>query len=373
MAIALQSVQALRGIACLTVVLFHVSSRDLHFFHWVSVHPLRALSHFGYGGVDLFFVLSGFIIASTSRENLGKPGKLVPFLIKRAWRIYPPFWAALALGLGVTAVLNFNYFRADDVGRVLVRTILLVPLPQGFEVLPAAWSLAYEVLFYLAFGLLFLLPRRFGPWTFVAWALAIGLFGLTSDHPATNVFVRHVTSPLVWEFLLGCAVAWLPQRLTGRAAAWTAAAAVVWLGIGLILTPDTSPNGLGIQEFHRAVIFGVGSALFLLAAVGYEQGGGRVRMNWLVRLGDASYSIYLIHGPVQEALFYFDLRYQWPHAWFWHLVWLAAMTVIPVLAAFAFHYAVERPLLAMSRSKKRTTVPRPRPPLIPISLTARHE
>src|SRR4051812_18041777 len=91
------TLQALRGAACLLVVVLHTAGVEAKF--GLRFAPLRPVQWFGYAGVDLFFVLSGFIIAATPRADLGRPRRLPAYLFRRAWRIYPTFWAVLALAL----------------------------------------------------------------------------------------------------------------------------------------------------------------------------------------------------------------------------------------------------------------------------------
>src|SRR5438445_4424488 len=89
-----QNLQALRGIACLLVIWFHL---------WIDARKfgletpiLREIEWFGFAGVDLFFVLSGFLITSTNFRHLGRAAAAPGFLFRRFWRIYPMFWVAMA-------------------------------------------------------------------------------------------------------------------------------------------------------------------------------------------------------------------------------------------------------------------------------------
>jgi peptidoglycan/LPS O-acetylase OafA/YrhL len=367
-----QSVQALRGVACLAVVLFHVNNYDLAYFGYVSYHPLRPVVNFGYAGVDLFFVLSGFIIATTNRSNLGRPAAVPRFLFRRAWRIYPTFWAALIPATLYMVNTNPDFFRVNE-SRVFFHTLSLLPLLQGFDLLPAAWSLSFELMFYLAFSLLFLLPRRAGPWFLGVWAVVVVTYAIITDGQPANIYTRHVLCPFVLEFLMGCAVAWLPAWPQGRWAAAVATLALVWAATWMAFTPNCTGDVLGLQFPRRVTIFGVAVALFLLAAVGYERGGGRVALPRLVAAGNASYSIYLTHLLVIKVLYDTNVRAHWEHTQlFWHFAWLAGLFAAVVWFGLAFHRTVEQPLLALAKSKKPRPAAEPTGWLIPIAPMVRH-
>src|SRR5437588_671898 len=153
------NLQALRGVACLLVVVYHTASIESRY--GLPFSPLNPVRWFGYAGVDLFFVLSGFIITATSRADLGRPGRLPRYAFRRAWRIYPAYWVALAVGVGVFAVLSPDPVFRTGWATDLRDALLLTPRPELCRFLPVAWTLSYELMFYLAFAALFLLPRRF--------------------------------------------------------------------------------------------------------------------------------------------------------------------------------------------------------------------
>src|SRR5688572_474363 len=88
----LQNVQALRGAACLMVVVYHLQVWDAAFGNPTPV--FREVRRFGFAGVDLFFVLSGFIITATNLRHVGRPAAVPGYLFRRLWRVYPTYWAA---------------------------------------------------------------------------------------------------------------------------------------------------------------------------------------------------------------------------------------------------------------------------------------
>ena len=106
--------------------------------------------------VDFFFVLSGFIIFGAHRDDISKPRSLPSYLTKRFIWIYPTFWMIFAaVFLGAWVVPSLRSTLPSDAGIVL-KTLLLLPQHGGSPVIVVAWSLQYEVLFYLFFALLVL-------------------------------------------------------------------------------------------------------------------------------------------------------------------------------------------------------------------------
>lgn len=352
----LDNLQALRGVACLLVVVFHTAGWEGTF--GLGFSPLRPSLWFGYAGVDLFFVLSGFIIATTCRADLGRAARLPRYLLRRAWRIYPTFWVALvpATALHVWGTSEW-VFGPGHLGEWL-DTVLLLPQLGGVRMLPVAWTLSYELMFYLAFGLLFLLPARFAVPVLGAWAVAVAAV-LLAGHVPANRFALLAVGPFILEFLAGAAVAWCAGPLSGRRAAGLAVAAAVWCGIGSAVAFDPDPLRLAGRVGARMLVFGASSALLVFAAVGWERGGGRLGWRWLGRMGDASYSIYLVHGPVLLLVHYTAMRVGWGHGRLSHVAWLAAMLTAGVGGGLLLHRFVERPLLRLV--ERRPAEPRPAP------------
>src|SRR5262249_15248359 len=135
--------------------------------------PLRAVQWFGYVGVDLFFVLSGFIITATCRADLGRADRLPRYLFRRFWRIFPAYWAALAAAVAFYACSSPRTVFGRNWPAEWCDTLLLLPQQTGCRFLPVAWTLSYELMFYLAFGVLFLLPRRAARPALVGWAALV--------------------------------------------------------------------------------------------------------------------------------------------------------------------------------------------------------
>lgn len=344
----LHNLQALRGLACLVVVLFHIAGYENTFWSkWRTFHVVR---WFGYAGVDVFFALSGFIIAWAHREQLGRAKHLPRYLVRRFRRIYPVLWAAALATIVLIGSLGTAEIFRPGWQRDYFEWLLLVPRYDPFLFIAATWSLQYEIVFYLAFGLLFLVPTRWAMPLGFGWAGAIAgawTFGFVPE----PFWGKMLVSPYVLEFLGGAGVAAIvargfvhwPRIALGLALAWTVAFVTLLRG--------AAPESLGSWIWGRFFAFGPPSALLVYAVVAGEL-TGRVRLPARLRpWGDASYSIYLMHGPVTLSLVHllWGMNTNLPT----HLVWIAVQLAAAFGSGWLLYALVERPLL----SRKPKNVP----------------
>lgn len=342
----LDNLQALRGLACLLVVLYHLADAEAGF--GLGQNPLKPFRSFGYAGVDLFFVISGFIIAATTRPDRGRPSAVPGYLSRRLWRVYPTYWAALPLALGVYAATTADALPPAGWPGELADTLLLLPQPPAPRVLPVAWTLSYEVMFYAAFAVVLASPRRLGWLWLAAWAGVVGWAALVGSVP-TNRFAALATSPFVLEFLGGVGAAVLCRPLGARAAAGAALVAAGWLALALAWFHRPDPNWLAVHAPERVLAFGPPATLLVLAAAGRELGGGRLSWHRLTQLGDASYSVYLLHTPLIVVGVALTHAIGWRQGKWSHLAWLATMLPLAVLPGVLFHRRVERRLVRAGR------------------------
>jgi peptidoglycan/LPS O-acetylase OafA/YrhL len=340
----LHNLQALRGVACLAVVVYHVAQAEAGY--GLGFNPVKPARWLGYAGVDLFFVLSGFIITTTSLADLGRPRELSRYLFRRVWRIYPTYWAAVAVCAALLAVADAVTFGPEPLSD-----LLLLPKDELPRVVPVAWTLRYEMMFYLAFALLFLLPARAAVPALAGWASTVIVVGLAGYSPPTPAG-RMAVSPFVLEFMAGCLLAWCPARFGGRQTAALVLIAVAWLAVGSLIAYRPDPNWLPTAAWPRVLVFGPPAALVVLAAVGRERAGGRIRWRWLTAVGDASYSIYLTHSAAMVAVVVLTQDLGWSHHRAQHLVWIALMLAAGVLPGLVLYRLAERPLLNLVKRPK---------------------
>lgn len=272
-------IQYLRGIAALMVVWFHAAEQ----LPGVSA---RIPNTFGNSGVDLFFVISGFIMVVTTTGSAISP---LEFMRRRVIRVVPLYWL-LTLGMVGAALLVPAMFRTLIVAPgALGKSLLFIPhysasFPtMAWPLLVPGWTLNFEMFFYLVFALALALPTR---WrlaalasTFAALVTAGILFG-PFDSAAANVY----TSLIMLEFVTGAAIGtwWLRRRTEPPR---TASIVAMVLGFALLLVRNAPPLGIWTQMIGAGLlVFGALNAAF-----------ASWQMPPLRLLGDSSYSLYLSH------------------------------------------------------------------------------
>jgi peptidoglycan/LPS O-acetylase OafA/YrhL len=276
----LQGVRALRAVAALAVVAYHAGE---------MLHGSAALSH-GAAGVDVFFVISGFVMVVSSQRLIGRPDAALAFLRARLRRIVPLYWLCSAAKLGlVLAVPALRPGLPRDVAYV-AGSFLFLPVHTAagafMPVLPVGWTLSFEMLFYGLFAAA--LAARLSPVMLVPPVLlALTLL------PKTAWAIGELTNPVVLEFAFGTTLAaiWLRGYRLPAACAWPLAAMAAAALCVL-------PSGLGMRHLGWGL-----PAACLVAAVVSLEGTFAARLPRVVLLlGDASFAIYLTHGFVRSAI-----------------------------------------------------------------------
>ncbi|MEM9048160.1 MAG: acyltransferase [Pseudomonadota bacterium] len=346
----LESLQILRAVAAMMVALFHLQQHVLPHHLGQALWPGLSM---GYAGVEIFFVLSGYIMMHVHGREIGRRDATGRFLLRRAARILPLYWIVL----GMVVLGRFAMTGAiPDAERLFAAAFLL---PNQMPILRVAWTLGYEMLFYGAFALLIWRPASIA---WLATGLAFGMLALVSlnARPAAVLLTVAQEAPYALLFLLGIAAACLQQRLTAPAAlAFAAFGAFGVLAVGL----SEALTGLAPEKPLRTLLYGVCAAA-LIAGLAAWEGAGRRRMPpFLIRLGDASYALYLLHLPVMSfaAKLVSSLRLDLPP-------WLnaAGLVLLATAAALCAHRVLERPMLRrLSHAIGRVT---PKPDAMPVDL-----
>lgn len=278
-------IQYLRGVAAILVVYFHTKVYNSN-LEW---HVDRS---FGFGGVDLFFCISGFIMTKTTAHRSIGVGS---FLKKRALRVYPLYWLATLVGVALFIALPSVFLKQSISTDLIFNSLLLIPLQDssgssdGVPFLKVGWTLILEMYFYavVAFSLLArnALARFAVQFTVIVGMILIG----TAFHPTSSPMLFY-TGTLNLEFLFGSAVGLLACDGRSSLIPKGVVAAVFLAGVGLFLI-----GGHG-DSVARVLSFGVPSALIVATLVIGEIHFGRtVRSEWLLLIGNASYAIYLFH------------------------------------------------------------------------------
>jgi len=331
--------EGLRGFAVSLVFIQHFTTQLLLLFHpaGMSRSIAEALSSYGNEGVELFFVLSGYLIygALIRRPSIWK------FMRRRVQRIYPAFLVAFAIGLAIALIVSHKVpAAAFDAALYLVANLLLLPGLFPIEpVFAVAWSLSYEMFFYWAI------------------ALAVVLFGLNSRSRTTRILVIALGAAL----LTGLSVArlpYVPVRMLPFFAGMLlveideigtspllalgalAAPAVAFFAAPLLRNNLISGAAAAEEWVHTIAFFILCFACFRLRNIA-AQVFSWAPLRWL---GNMSYSYYLLHGFVVKAAMEGMARmagHHLPDAALWMLsLPIFAMTLVPAGLLFLW---VEKP------------------------------
>jgi peptidoglycan/LPS O-acetylase OafA/YrhL len=332
------SIQFLRFFAALYVVLFHISSPWNH-----TTDLFTNLFNSGYGAIDLFFVISGFVVLQSGDTSNTGPRASGEFLKRRFIRLYPIYWVFLFLFL-VAGLVQIKTTTIGGFGR----SFFLLPGHKG--IIGTSWTLQYELYFYILIAL-FVLNRRF------KWLLVM-LFALSLISMAgviiASLFDRHFPvygfyNEYVANFFLGCVVYVIYNRISASIATGLLVAGVLLFFF--------MPITIYLRHF---ISFGIPAAM-LLAGLTALENHQKIKINrWFVLLGNASYCLYLIHVPI----IWFVWKQIGPYYENNRLLLLLEVATMVVLSVLLYQY-FEAPLLrflnkrlagAPARTKKKEVV-----------------
>ena len=333
-------IQYLRGVAASMVVWHHAAGQ-------ISGMSSQVPWEFGTSGVDLFFVISGFIMVVTTSGGRVTP---LEFWRRRIVRVVPLYWLLTLLMVAVALVAPGLFKTLKVQASTLIQSLLFIPhFSQSFPgivwpLLVPGWTLNFEMFFYLVFGLVLFLPERRRLLPLVAFFVALTAIGLVFG-PFASAAAQTYTNPMLLEFAAGASIgAWW---LSGR---WRLPSSTSWLLIGagfvLLLLRDREPLGTSTQI--------VGAVLVVVGAL--DARFAEWKSPLLQALGDSSYSLYLTHIFTLGAL-----RVVWGHVLTAPptlaatIVFMLLSLVVCAAAGWLLYRWVEAPLLArLNRRKKRT-------------------
>lgn len=363
-ALNVRPMEGLRGFAVFLVFLVHyVTSMAPWIKKGSSLEEVSLSIHtIGNAGVDLFFVLSGYLIYGSL---IARRQGFIPFLRRRVARIYPAFCVVFALYL----LLSFTHPAESKIphGGLAAATYVLenfLLLPGLFRIEPmitVAWSLSYEMFYYLAIPLTISLVRlrdrsaRFRVWFFLGVAFTGAACFIATGGPAR--LLMFIAGILLYEALRD-----------GLIPTPRSSVALFSLAAGLLATTIPLTGGAGILKV--LALFG---AFFVLCYSCFRQ-----PTSWLAQafsqtslrwLGNMSYSYYLLHGLTLKAIFTV-LRAWMPQVEYEWLYFVGAMPIIFILTLFpaaTLYLAIERPF-SLNSAPTRPASNR-RPPLMAVDFS----
>jgi exopolysaccharide production protein ExoZ len=291
-------------------------------------------SYFGGSGVDLFFVISGFIMVATTAA---KEVTAQRFFGLRIIRVVPLYWLATIAWAAYRHSFKDLYYTPGEIAK----SLLFIPYVSSaggsvgvWPIVLNGWTLNYEMFFYALFALSLAVPRRLRLYGLVATLGVLAVIGRLFG-PFANPLASVYTSSLLLEFAAGMILAYL------------------WLR-------DAQRNGLAVSLLAIAVgfcclgsvfsRFVVTSGAFLVVAGSLHPKIGALQNRPLLELGNASYAIYLLHDFVLAALAWAWLRAFPSLTWASSVCFMAAALALCAAAGWLCYRFIERPLTSRLRA-----------------------
>jgi peptidoglycan/LPS O-acetylase OafA/YrhL len=342
------SIQVLRAVAALAVFVGHLSTELYDTAHWDPLPHITIPA----GGVDLFFVISGFIMVHTSRDMFGRATMRREFVRRRLIRIVPLYWMISGV-LAAHAIVRYGaagLTAANLSPGLIISSFFFVPWPRPdgdmTPLLAVGWTLSYEMFFYLLFALSLALPRRaaVGATAFMLLAaVAVAVPGGGPPGPSAGW-----PALIAVEFIYGMAIALLASHVKLSRAATLSLLGVG--GAGLVLVAQASP-----QSEFRFALWGIPCALVVAGATLHKFPLASRVWTPLIVLGNASYALYLVHPfmnvPRLAARRIFGIA---PEPWLDHPIpYGIALVALMIGVALAVHFLVEKPVIRMLRRWSR--------------------
>ena len=338
----LNNIQMLRAVAALLVVFHHALP------HYVimggSLSTVKIVSEWGFLGVDIFFVISGFIMAYTTFNKERTFNNAKTFFKHRLFRIYLGYWPFFFM------MLMIGLYK--DANLDIIGSFFLTSTEMSKLVLPISWSLTFELYFYFLFLLTFLFSIN-KLYLLIPLFACIALFIALYPHLYIALAAYFIPSlpmiefsplllefaPLLLEFLSGVLLYMYKDHLMKS---W-----VLFLGVLIVITVYS----LGmIYEFKygitRVWTFGTGAFFLVLSALILEEKKFYRAGSMFVALGNASYTIYLSHLIIIEVFHFVGLRnlFSANNEMFLPLIGLLIMISLTVIFSLVYYQKVEKPV-----------------------------
>jgi peptidoglycan/LPS O-acetylase OafA/YrhL len=352
------NIQFLRAIAAFIVVLYHTADHYFAVVDFSTTNIFSIVKNFGYVGVDLFFVTSGYVIWVSTR-NVSSFFGIMSFAYGRLARIYFGYWPYFFILLIITYLFSKEILNTVDI----VGSFFLTQKALNKILITVSWTLSYELYFYLCFSFLLFLPRR--KIIYVLYFLSIvivtvqlwGIFilgvYLKNNFPTTHVIFTFYLSPFCLEFIAGCSIAFYFENKQVNNLMAVFVAAFVFFALAMFY--QTSIDGFLDQGYYypqRVILLGSMSVFIVVGLIELERRGVILFPNFSKLIGEASYSMYLSHTIVLYVLYVIGIRtaikefgkYQG---------FLMILVILLIVGYSVLHYRiVETPLMSLARRFK---------------------
>ena len=326
----LLNLQALRGIAALLVLMHHSLA---HFKAMGLSNPVfEFVATNGNIGVDIFFVISGYVMAKTTSNSKHGPRTSFHFLGKRFARIYLGYWPIFFLAL-VTYYIHSPDFLADK--QVFQSFLLMIFGNYSELVITPAWSLTYELYFYLVVGLILSSNLLKPVPTFLAISFFIILKSIFTNL-GDNYLADFFFSPYVFEFILGYMVFYY----------WHYISAKKWVLVSLIVGAVCLSIAVQLDASYpylRFTAFGVFSVCLVWLMILLEAHDLFTFRGLIKKIGDSSYTLYLSHTVLLGLFYSFGIRDYLVLKGFALTGFISCLVVI-IFVSWVFYKFIEAPI-----------------------------
>ncbi len=335
----IEPLQLLRGLAAILIMVKHAIyevDQIAPDFNHSSYQNYRV-------GIDIFFVLSGFIMIYISRGQSGI-SSAKEFIFRRLLRIVPTYWFYTFLLLAVALVIPQVLGKAEFIPVDFIQSLFFIPhLNVAGEMQPFlanGWSLNYEIYFYVVFALCLILPARYSLWAMAAYfvaSIATGFFG------AGGVLLDFYGHPIVLEFLAGAIIGYLFLKNIRLPSyfIYVGLAFIIGAVLGLIFIEPFEAYGF----FYSKPLVGILSVALLVLPKKAEY---MLMPRWGVFIGDSSYTLYLAHpfaiGAVTQVVLLLgleDILNPWLMFFF--------IAVVAIVGSCIAYVVIEKPLLSFTK------------------------
>jgi exopolysaccharide production protein ExoZ len=300
-----------------------------------------SLKYFGYIGIDLFFVISGFIMVYIHGNDFLEPKAARIFLIKRVIRIVPLYWLFTIFAASLLFIFPelFSKGKVFSFGHFLA-SLFFIPWPNTtgliFPVLGVGWTLNIEMYFYAIFALTLMLPKKL----FLISISLILIFGVLIFN-IINVsfpYFLMIGKPILLEFLIGVYIGWVYRKKIKLKNP------IIWLSISLFVI--LSNIFLHVDEVYRVIYKGIPSAILIYSLLSLEYKYGCKYCNrYLIILGGASYSIYITHVFFYKGVIKLFSNNLPPDL----LIFFSVL--LSILGGLLVYYSIEKPLYNFMKFK----------------------
>ena len=351
----LLSIQALRALAALAVAVAH-THYDFGRIATILGRPDEMPTFVtGAAGVDLFFVISGFVMVYSSEPLFARPASPPYFFLRRLARIAPLYWIATTIFVSYLVFVGPTMTDAIGSWQRVIASYLFIPSVDAsgsiYPILPVGWTLNFEMFFYLVFSLALFFTRRVAV---VLLCLTLGIFATLGGRVPMPANLAYLANPMLNEFLFGVVIAALYREVK---------TIPMWCCWALLMAGAAGFIACAIWDLlpliRRDLLWGIPAAC-LVAGAAFAGQPQRHQTAWRAVgfLGDASYALYLFHAFAMTLPRHLMPGIATALVASWPWVYMVFLVFIALAVAIAVHLAVERNMTRVLQRLVDRTRPR---------------